>query len=628
MKKLLSFLTIVCLVGIVSVEAQSSDSAYVRDFTYTFLNVSNLPISIQDTLNSSNPQCKRIKDSSNTLNRGAWAKGYAIHVTAATGLNIKMLSGGWDCYLYLLDSSYNVVTYDDDYNGWSYGSRMVVPLQPGNYFILAATYDNDFSSVNKPYSLSITAANVVNYSSLNYTAKTFRTRFEDTLGSNCQLLAEVADYIEGNFAKGYTIQAPQCNLKVKVEGNHREVVVLDNNYNSLSFYNAGDNAIMVPLQQAGTYRIVVFSDNDYESDASLSDTFAVTTDSISVRTYPTLSYGNINIGDTITDSIVDSDMYIMLRSSGSIVPRASRLGSIFHAKGYRIQTGANANYLDVNMLANNIDGGNTMILFDANFNVVSTVNNSTSYFGRIYYHVSPSSTYYLVVQTGYNGDTGSYKFHTKATSDIANTYYVDAINGNDIRNGLTPSTAIATLDTAIYRGQGVARVYLTEDYRFGDDYLYAGDYLELYPYQKDIRLIPEGTDYNDVFSYGGTIVLGKNGDSLYFLMDSIDGSQMDNFIDDFNMVEINNMKVHNSYFAYNFVGSTNNLVVRNSEFANDTVGYDELFDVDNLHLINTTISNNVFLDNGVISATNFTMEGSHITNNMMSNPFSFFSTNS
>ena len=471
--------------GIVSVKAQSgSDSAYVRDFTYSFLNVSNLPISIQDTLNSSNPVCKRIKDSSNILIRGSWAKGYAIHVTAATGLNIKMLSGGWDCYLYLLDSSYNVVTFDDDYNGSTYGSRMVTFLQPGNYFILAATYNDYLSTINRAYSLSITAANVVDYSGLNYTAKTFRTRFEDTLGSNCQILAEAADYIDGNFAKGYTIQAPQCNLKVKCEGSYRYVVVLDNNYNSLSYYSAGDNAVMVPLQQAGTYRIVVFSEDDYESDATLSDTFAVTTDSILVRTYPTLSYGNINMGDTITDSIVDVDAYIMVRSSGSIGPRVSRLGYQYHAKGYRIQTGANSNYLDVNMLANNIYGGNTIILLDANFNVISTANTYSSSFGRIYYHVSPSSTYYLVVQTRSNDDTGSYKFHTKATSDIANTYYVDAINGSDIRNGLTPSTAIATLDTAIYRGQGVARIYLTEDYRFGDDYVYAGDYLELYPYHQ------------------------------------------------------------------------------------------------------------------------------------------------
>lgn len=628
MKKLLSFLTVVCLVGIASVKAQSgSDSAYVRNFTYSFLNVSNLPISIQDTLNSSSPVCKIIKDSN--IRMGSWAKGYAIHVTTATSLNIKMLSGGWDCYLYLLDSNYNIVTYNDDYNGSSYGSRMVKLLQPGNYFILAATYNQNLTTVNYSYSLSIQAVNCVDYSGLNYTAKTFRTRFEDTLGSNSQILAEPDDYINANYAKGYTIQVPQCNLKVSINGDYRRFLVLDNNYNSLPYY--GDrNTMMVMLPQAGTYHIVVYSTHDYESDASLSDTFAISTDSVSICTYPTLSYRNINLGDTISDSIVDSDAYVLTQSGamGPLVAKASSVRGIFHAKGYRIQTGANTNYLDINMLANYINHGNVMKLFDANFNEIYSNSYGSSSLGRIYYHVSPSTTYYFVVQVQYFGDTGSYQFCTKATSDIANTYYVDAVNGSDTRNGFTPATAIATIDTALARGEGVARIYLTEDYRFSDDYLYSGDYLEIYPYQKDIRLFVEGTNEYDVFDYGGTIVLGKNGDSLYFLMDSIDGSGIDNFIDYCGYVEINNLKLSNSYFYYNFVGSTDRLLVRNSEFTNNTVEYDELFYAEDIHLVNTTISNNVFPDDGVLSAENFTMEGSHITNNSIRNMLSFFSADS
>ena len=627
MKKLLSLFAIVCLVGIVSVKAQSSsDSAYVRNFNYRYLNVANLPISIQDTLNSSNSNCKIIKDENSYLRTGQWAKGYAISVTSPTSLNIKMLSGDWDCYLYLLDSSYSVISYDDDYINTNNGSRVVCVLQPGQYFIIAASYDQDLSSINENYSLTINAINAVDYSGLNYTSRAFNTPFTDTLGSNSQVLVEMSDQIEGNYAKGYTIQAPQCNLKVSIYGNDRSVVVLDNNFNSMPYYNTRGDAKVIPLPQAGTYRIVAYSTNDYERETTLSDTFAIAIDTILVCSYNTLSYRNINIGDTIIDSLVDTDPYILVPSSGGIGPRASRAGSLYHAKGYRIQTGANANYLDNNMLFSTVSSGTYAILFDSNFNEITRA--YTSYYsglGRLYTRVSPSTTYYLVVQSYYyySGDTGSYSFFNRATSDIANTYYVDALNGSDGRNGLTPSTAIATIDTAIERGNGVARIYLTEDYHF-ENYLFAGSYLEIYPYQKNIRLIPDGPIHSDVFDGGQMLVLGKNGDSLYFLMESIDGSNFSNFIDDCDMVEINNLKVRNSKFEYYFVGA-NKLVVRNSEFVNDTVMDDEMLEgYELVHLINTTLSNNYTPSDAVLSAYNFTMENSTIANNKMGSLFAFY----
>ena len=632
MKKLLSFFAIVCLVGIVSVKAQSSsDSAYVRNFSYSFLNVANLPINVQDTLNSSHSNCKIIKDENNSyLRRGQWAKGYAINITSPTALNIKMLSGGWDCFLYLLDSSFSVVTYNDDYNGSSYGSRVVYALQPGQYFIIAASYDNDLSSINRAYSLTINAVNAVNYSDLNYTARAFSTPFTDTLGSNSKVLVEPSDQIGGNYAKGYTIQAPQCNLKVSIYGNNRSVVVLDNNYNSLPYYSGARDSKVVPLPQAGTYRIVAYSTNDYETETSLSDTFAIAIDTISVCSYPTLSYRNINLGDTIIDSLVAADPYILIASSGGFGPRAQRVGSLYHAKGYRIQTGANANYLDNNMLSSTIQGGNYVILLDANFNEIArSYTYSYTGPGRLYTRVSPSTTYYLVVQSSsfYSGDTGSYSFFNRATGDIANTYYVDALNGSDVRNGFAPTTALATIDTAIARGKGVARIYLTEDYRF-DSRLEAGLYVEIYPYQKNIKLITEGSIDDDVLDDGRIIVLGKNGDSLYFLMDSIDGSSFYNFIDDCDMVEINNLKVRNSKFGYYFANATD-IVVRNSEFVNDTVTGDEILEAyGHLHLINTTISNNYTPADAVFTASNFTMENSTIANNKMGSPFFFYDSNS
>ena len=632
MKKLLSFFAIVCLIGIVSVKAQSSsDSAYVRNFNYRYLNVGNLPISIQDTLNSSHSNCKIIKDENNSyLRRGQWAKGYAINITSPTALNIKMLSGGWDCFLYLLDSSFSVVTYNDDYNGSDYGSRVVYALQPGQYFIIAASYDNDLSSINENYSLTINAINAVDYSGLNYTSRAFSTPFTDTLGSNSQILAEMSDQIQGNYAKGYTIQAPQCNMKVSIYGNNRSVVVLDNNYNSLPYYSGRGDSKVIPLPQAGTYRIVAYSTNDYETETSLSDTFAIAIDTISVCSYPTLNYRNINMGDTIIDSLVDMDPYILIPTSGSIGPRASRVGNLYHAKGYRIQTGANVNYFDNNMLSSTIQGGNYVILLDANFNEIArSYTYSYTGPGRLYTRVSPSTTYYLVVQSCsyYSGDTGSYSFYNRATSDIANTYYVDALNGSDGRNGLTPTTAIATIDTAMARGNGVARIYLTEDYHF-DNILYAAQYLEIYPYQKNIKLIPDGPIHDDVFDNGQILVLGKEGDSLYLLMDSIDGSNFDNFIDDYDMVEINNLKVRNCKFEYYFFDA-NMLVVRNSEFINDTVMDDEMFYASKrLHFINTTISNNNFLSGGVFSTNNLTMENSTIANNRINSPFFFYSSTS
>ncbi|MBP5241893.1 MAG: T9SS type A sorting domain-containing protein [Bacteroidales bacterium] len=615
MKKLIiSFMTL-CLAGIISARAQSSsDSSFVRDLNYDTLNLSSLPASIPDTLRSHTASCKILKD----LREGAWAKGYNFTISSDTTFSFKMFSN-FDCYLFLLDSNYNEITHNDDWTNHSSSSIIVSRLKPGKYFIIATQYGQHDTSINKAYNLVVDYVNAVGFSGLNYTAKTFLTPITDTLSNNSRLLnATTYDYrLIANRANGYTIQAPLCNLKVAwTDAGNRVAIILDSNYNQLqNYYQLNDSTILVQLTQAGTYRIVMSSTKFFEDEAasSLSKPFTITTDTVNVATTTTLTYRNINIGDTVTDSIVNTDPYLILSSLFS--NRSS------YAKGYRIHTNANIDYFDSRILADSINGLTSLILLDSNFNELASASGD-SYaprYAKLFHHMSPLTTYYLIVFANH-ANTGSYRFLTKSVSDTSiRTFYVDAINGNDDSSGLTPASALATIGAAVINGEGIARIYLTEDYSIGNMPVMLDQYTEIYPYQKNIRFIPQGTSTSPMF-YGQTLVLGKNNDSLYFLMDSLNTNRT---LGSGTNMEINNLKIRNTSTSEGLV-SAQNLIIRNSEISNCLMNDDDLFLLGNtLTMINTTISNNI-ISGQLLFSINFTMENSTISNNKMGNSLLIF----
>jgi hypothetical protein len=630
MKKLLSFFAIVCLVGIVSVKAQSaSDSSYVRNLHYDTIDISNLPVVITDTLDSDSPDCKILKD----VREGAWAKGYTFAVQTSTVLNIHMYcnpSDDFDTYIYLLDSNFNILAYNDDWNGHvDEGSCVIRNLPQGRYYVIATQYSDSWTSIDETYYLSLDALSAVDFRGLNYTAATLTAPITDSLGANSQILMEPMSGIYANHAKGYTFQAPQCNFRVSLDNYYRFALVLDSNYNPQPFYLSNNNSCVTQLPHAGMYRLVVMSSLVYDGDTTLSRLFTITTDTVRMVTYATLNYRNINVGDTIADSLVATDPLIVSDNSNNmIVDKVNPSGGLYYVKGYRFQTPANANYIDYNTFDVNVPRGTTAVLLDANYNVLS----STDY-TELYYRVAPSTTYNLAIMANKYDATGSYKFVTKAEQDIANVYYVDAINGDDDSSGLTPAAALKTLDEAIYRSdEGVARIYLTEDYEF-TDYVGLGLYNEIYPYGKNIKLKPNLDDgefilgkrakvmsYN-VLQYGITLILGKEGDSLYFLIDSLPEQYSEYFIGACENVEINNLKMRNSVWPDYFV-NVSNLIVRNSEFTNDSIAR-TIFCSNNLKLENITINNNI-IGYTMCYATKLTLENTVIDSNMCGEPIELY----
>ena len=95
-----------------------------------------------------------------------------------------------------------------------------------------------------------------------------------------------------------------------------------------------------------------------------------------------------------------------------------------------------------------IDGG---ILLDNNYNEIP-LNAPVVKFPY-------TGTYYFVL----GGYTAPQPFIIKAEQIDLPTIYVDGVNGDDSRNGLTAGTAIKTLDTAIYRTNGMGKYLLTDD---------------------------------------------------------------------------------------------------------------------------------------------------------------------
>lgn len=68
-----------------------------------------------------------------------FARQYRLVVSQPGTLTISMRSGDFDTYLYLVDTRYRQIAYDDD-SGTGTDSFIRMPIQPGVYYIVATTY--------------------------------------------------------------------------------------------------------------------------------------------------------------------------------------------------------------------------------------------------------------------------------------------------------------------------------------------------------------------------------------------------------------------------------------------------------------------------------------------------------
>ena len=603
MKKLLSFFAVMCLMGIVSVKAQSaSDSSYARDLSYSTINFSALPDTLYDTLT---PTSKLLRD----FREGSAVNGYTFTISTPMMMNIKMLSGGWDSYLFLLDSSYNLLTYNDDWGSSDTGSRIIRQLSAGTYHLLACNYSEGRLSSNRPYRIVLDTCSFGDFSSLAFEPRTFGRPFTDSLSNGGQAVQVFGGGIL--YAKGYSMNFPANSVMLQVDMRGRMLLLVDSNYNLMNGYG-NTRKIIIPVQQAATYRFVVVSDDDWELDTTVGMPFTVTSDTINAAIFATLSYRNINIGDTIVDSINSTDPYLISGVSNMYYLKnakgAKSPNGLTHARGYRFQTSVTDNYLQ--LTTENVEFGNSsyFYLLDSNKHVIKSFSNYS--FNEKYLSVNPSSTYYIVATSNDAEDTGVYRFYTKADTDIP-VYYVDALNGDNDSNGLTPATAKRTLEAVGYT-TAKARVYLTENYHFTSR-VTLGRYFEIYPYGKNIRLYPEITTWDHAIRVNGDLVFGKNGDSLYFVIDSAVCRSVEDFLAvNEGVIEVNNLKVRNTvYYDALFMGDS--VSMKNCEFVNDSVG-NEIANSSKVSMVNTTVSNN-FINGHLFGSYSLYFENSTVSGN-------------
>ena len=615
MKKTLSFLLALCIAGIFSAKAQSSsDSSFARDFSYNHISINSLPNSTTGNLSSGG---KILKDILN----GSRAIGYMINLSSRKKLDIKMSCNGstWGSCLYLLDTAFNIIVWSNNNIPYMGGnSRVMYDLPAGEYYILACKLDN--SSDSRSYTLSINEVAFATPSTLTYTPITTGTPVTDTLKTTDGPLAcQLAWYdsllmMVTSYARAYTVQiSSPCGLNVIVNRSNRIFGLFDNNYNLMSSYY---------IQTPGTYHIVVMSVYPFDADTSTATPFTLTAMANTPATFRDLTYRNINVNDTVRDSLEISDHILIGHEDDES-----------YAKGYRIQTPSDAQYIDFQLLPPKGSGFDSYIyLLDANYNVIAHNDDAAGdFYSRILHLVQPSTTYYLVITTYSNFRTGNYTLYVKAPP--LKTYYIDGINGNDANNGTIATQAIKTLDTAFARSGGIGLYYLTEDYTFSDNTL-GSVFAHIYPYQKDIKLNwPASGYYNLLYiNDGNSLVFGEQGSNYYFIMDS----NHTNFTGDFfngdypeSSIEINNFKVRNTYIPDDFIVG-DKIVLRNCEFINDTVADEFIFTltsrIGSLKLINCNFSQNHFGYTCIYvqESGELTMENTSFSGNTLGRPIHFY----
>ncbi|MCR5554739.1 MAG: T9SS type A sorting domain-containing protein [Bacteroidales bacterium] len=417
---------------------------------------------------------------------------------------------------------------------------------------------------------------------LNYTffnMSSLPNSITDSLANGSKILKDLR---EGKRGKGYAITV-NFNTYLDIQlvsgagGWDSYLFLLDANFQEVA-YNDDWNGMgtssygsrITHEVTAGQYYIVVseFSKN------TTNRPYTLTVDTISVTPINQLTFTPVSLPFSIQDTFRTDDPTIVIYNTPCI------------AKGYSFQ-GTQGKFLmfdeDSTM---GMDGG---ILLDKDYNEIML--NSVMKF-------SYTGTYYLVLVS----TKAPQAFSIKAEQIDMPTLYVDGVNGDDSRNGLTAGTAIKTLDTAIARTKGIGKYLLTDDYTFNNQYELEVYYAEVYPYEKDINLKISANCEEDIFEIYGMMIFGENGSDYYFIIDSNSSNGFYDFLDADHYgttLEVNNLKIRNSYIP-NTIFWGDSIILRNCEFTNDTiedyfVGIEENA-YNSLKLINCNISQNIFKD--------------------------------
>ena len=352
--------------------------------------------------------------------------------------------------------------------------------------------------------------------------------------------------------------------------------LLDSNYNQIDYNDdaSGGGSRIIRTLAPGNYYILA---SEYYSGSTSTNSYTLTIDEIVTTPLNALSYTPLG---SVTDTTV-LDTFV------ASYPNIYYDDYLYKAKGYSFQ-GTQNDIIAIHDYYNDA----LYILMDHNYNILRA-----SYY-TITMQLPQTGTYYLAIldEDGYSCETRIRAFRSLPT------YYIDGVNGSDSRDGLTPQTAIFTLDTAIARTGGIGKYYITDDYTFRNHVALQITFAEIYPYQKDIRLYMPDDGYADVIGvWPGHLVFGEQGSNYYFIIDSIRSTNFDDFLDADaygSYLEVNNLKITNSHIPSTVIWG-DDIILRNCEFTNDTIGdyfigMEENFFY-SIKFINCNISQNYFV---------------------------------
>lgn len=135
-------------------KTQKSNQMNHKAADMTYQEVTSLPFSNSSTLDEDSYFLEGV------FFDGSYAEGYEITLTKGEIIEIFHKSDDFDCYLYVLDSNFNLIMENDDYNDDDYNSRIFFSVSyTGVHYIIAAGYDEeeigDYTiSIDKLQSLS------------------------------------------------------------------------------------------------------------------------------------------------------------------------------------------------------------------------------------------------------------------------------------------------------------------------------------------------------------------------------------------------------------------------------------------------------------------------------------------
>ena len=463
MKKVLKVLSIafaafLLFAGVANAQ-RTYDTLSVRNLRYTTLQSSGAPIVLTDSLKSDSASV--LAD----LREGCIAVGYRLVVTSAGNsiLNVDTRElQYYDGYLYVLDSNFNEIAYNDDFYDEMTdmdGSRCGSLISAGTYYVIVTKWNESSLNNNGVFNMTV----VVEPTS--YVVKTvddFREIFLKSLPATSGVSEWIDSAAVGDtifMMKGFDFMPDgemvfssvfysesfpvavyaftldsSMSMTVEIFDTIEDVclgdaIVMDSRFRRIDDKNGGALKL-----DAGTYYLLFTVGNSRWWNI-LPMRFGIRTDFVDVADVNGLNYATIGLPYTDTTVCTSGNLSIYNQSPWG--NRVSRLSG-----AYKLRMNADTLYhFSFGNLADNWSQ-TEIVLMDSNFErirdfIVENARTTFDYLPEI------SGDYYIT--SLYNADADTSIFSFSAGKSEMPVFYVDSENGNDANDGTTPATAFATL---------------------------------------------------------------------------------------------------------------------------------------------------------------------------------------